>query len=85
MVRGDLVAADQFWRAEPSIRGSWPLVLSEAHDHAALRAELALMERPQLALDRCALTMLEALDAATVSGAAGNLFTPASAPAADIG
>jgi hypothetical protein len=42
MVRGDLAAADQFWRAEPSIRGSWPLVLREAHNHAALRAELAI-------------------------------------------
>jgi DNA-binding CsgD family transcriptional regulator/tetratricopeptide (TPR) repeat protein len=75
MVRGDLVAADQFWRAEPSIRGSWPLVLSEAHNHAALRAELALwMGNSALALDDV-LTMLEALDGTDGLGAAGNLFT----------
>jgi DNA-binding CsgD family transcriptional regulator len=74
MVRGDLAAADQFWRAEPSIRGSWPLVLSEAHNHAALRTELALwMGNASLALDEV-LTMLKALEGTDGPGAAGNLF-----------
>ena len=74
MVRGDLAAADQFWRAEPSIRGSWSLVLSEAHNHAALRAELALwMGNPALAFGEV-LTMLKALEGTDGPGAAGNLF-----------
>jgi hypothetical protein len=75
MVRGNLAAADHFWRAEPSIRGSWPLVLSQAHNHAALRAELALwLGNAAVALDEV-LTMLKALDGTDGPGAAGNLFT----------
>jgi DNA-binding CsgD family transcriptional regulator len=84
MVRGDLAAADQFWRAEPSIRGSWPLVLSEAHNHAALRAELAIwMGNSALALD-VVLTMLKALDGTDGPGAAGNLFTLGIRACADL-
>jgi DNA-binding CsgD family transcriptional regulator/tetratricopeptide (TPR) repeat protein len=75
MVRGNLAAADHFWRAEPSIRGSWPLVLSQAHNHAALRAELALwLGNAAVALDEV-LTMLKTLDGTDGPGAAGNLFT----------
>jgi DNA-binding CsgD family transcriptional regulator len=84
MVRGDLVAADQFWRAEPGIRGSWPLALADAHNHAALRAELALwLGNPTVALDEV-LTMLKALEGTDGPGAAGNLFTLGIRACADL-
>ena len=84
MVRGDLAAADEFWRAEPGIRGSWPLVLSEAHNHTALRAELAIwIGNAALALDEV-LTMLKALEGTDGPGAAGDLFTIGIRACADL-
>jgi DNA-binding CsgD family transcriptional regulator len=84
MVRGDLAAADEFWRAEPGIRGSWPPPLAEAHNHAALRAELALwLGNAALALDEV-LTMLRALEGTDGPGAAGNLFTLGLRACADL-
>ena len=84
MVRGDLAIADQFWRAEPGIRGGWPLVLSEAHNHAALRTELAIwMGNSALALDEV-LTMLKALEGTDGPGEAGDLFTLGIRACADL-
>jgi DNA-binding CsgD family transcriptional regulator len=84
MVRGVLAAADQFWRAEPGIRGSWPLALAEAHNHAVLRAELALwLGNATLALDEV-LAILRALEGTDGPGAAGNLFTLGIRACADL-
>jgi DNA-binding CsgD family transcriptional regulator len=84
MVRGDLAAADQFWRAEPSIRGSWPLVLAEAHNHAALRAELSLwLGNATAALDEV-LTMLQAIESTDGPRKAGNLFVLGVRACADL-
>ena len=84
MVRGDLAAADQFWRAEPSIRGSWPLVLSEAHNHAALRAELALWLGNAASALGEVLIRLRALEGTDGPGAAGDLFTLGIRACADL-
>jgi DNA-binding CsgD family transcriptional regulator/tetratricopeptide (TPR) repeat protein len=84
MVRGDLPAAEEFWHAEPNIRGSWPLLLAEAHNHAAFRAELALwLGNAAQALDEV-LIMLRALEGTDGPGAAGDLFTLGVRACADL-